>query len=205
MGRATNAVCLTCVGLLLALAVGEIALSAVSAQTSNRAGLVVRFSDGSVVTRCIEFGEPELTGYGVLTRSSLRVVAAGGAICAIEDTGCPLESCLSCAYPNYWSYWHLIGGNWSYSAVGADAYRVHDGDVEGWSWGLGEPPPVVAFDQICPTLPTTAPSLYLPIVLSALWSPSNMEGSAAAPSNMEGSAAAPSVTLPFSVGQWLSQ
>ncbi|HET7090026.1 MAG TPA: hypothetical protein VFL17_15425, partial [Anaerolineae bacterium] len=56
----------------------------------------------------------------------------------------------SCAFPpDYWSYWHLRDGSWAYASVGASSYTVHDGDVEGWSWGAGEPPALFTFDQIC--------------------------------------------------------
>jgi hypothetical protein len=79
----------------------------------------------------------------------------GAAICSIEGTGCPVEECLTCAQPSYWAYWHLIDGKWTYSRVGASAYTVRDGDVEGWAWGSGEPPPLVPFDQICASPPAT--------------------------------------------------
>jgi hypothetical protein len=135
----------------------------VRAQSPNRVGLVVRFGGGSVITRCVEFGEQEISGYDVLMRSGLDVVAyfdsgLGAAICAIEGTGCPLENCLTCATPNYWSYWHLVGGAWTYSPVGASGYKVHNGDVEGWSWEAGQSPPIIAFDEICaPPSPTDTP------------------------------------------------
>lgn len=148
--------------ILLALAVVVPGLTTIHAQQSNRVGLVVRFGDGSLITRCVEFAESEISGYDLLTRSGLSIVAAfdsgqGAAICAIEGTGCPVESCLTCATPNYWSYWHLSDGAWVYSQVGAGGYTVHDGDVDGWSWGAGGPPPVVPFDQICAPPPTDTP------------------------------------------------
>jgi hypothetical protein len=134
----------------------------VRAQGGNRAGLVVRFGDGSLVTRCIEFSESEISGYDLLTRAGLNVVTAfdsgmGAAICAIEGTGCPVESCLTCATPDYWSYWHLADGSWVYSQGGSSIYKVRNGDVEGWAWGNGDPPPATAFDQICAPPPTDTP------------------------------------------------
>jgi hypothetical protein len=130
------------------------------AQTPNRAGLVVRFGDGSFITHCVEFSEPQISGYDVLMRSGLNVVAAfdsgqGAAVCAIEGTGCPVESCLTCDTPNYWSYWHYVNGAWTYSAVGAIGHTVYSGDVEGWSWGAGDSPPEVPFHQICGAPPPT--------------------------------------------------
>ncbi len=130
------------------------------AQSPRRVALVVRFGEGNVITRCVSFSEEQISGYDVLTRSGLAIVAAfdpgaGAAICSIESTGCPQESCLTCDQPNYWSYWHLVGGEWVYSQLGASTYTVHDGDVEGWSWGTGSPPPVIPFDAVCaPPTPT---------------------------------------------------
>jgi hypothetical protein len=147
---------------LLALVIAGVGLPGACAQQPNRVGLVVHFGDGSVITRCVEFGEPEINGYDVLVRSGLAVIAAydsgqGAAVCKIEHEGCPAEDCLTCAYPNYWSYWHLANGAWVYSQVGGSGYTVHNGDVEGWSWGNGAPPPVVPLDQICAPLPTNTP------------------------------------------------
>ena len=148
---------------LLALTLAVSGLPTAGAEAPNRAGLVVRFGNGSFVTRCIEFGESEISGYDALTRSGLDVVVAfdsgmGAAVCKVEDDGCPLEDCLTCDAPNYWSYWHLSNGAWNYSPAGGSSYKVQDGDVEGWSWGTGDPPPVVAFDQICAPPATDTPT-----------------------------------------------
>jgi len=145
---------------LALLALVGASLPVVRAQTPNRAGLIVRFGDGSVTTRCIEFSESEINGYDLLTRSGLDIVEAfdpgqGAAICSIEGEGCPASSCLTCDVPNYWSYWHLVDGAWVYSQIGASNRTVHAGDVDGWRWGSGDPPPVVPFDQICTPPPTT--------------------------------------------------
>jgi hypothetical protein len=157
---------LTILALLLALGVG----SSVRAQQPNQVGLVVRHSDGSVITRCVEFGESEISGYDVLTRSGLSVVASGyagmgQAICSIDGEGCPASDCFcecegsTCVY---WAYYHLAGGQWQYSNVGASGYMAHSGDVEGWAWGeggmgSGAQPPVIPFDQICAPPATDTP------------------------------------------------
>jgi hypothetical protein len=134
------------------------------AQGPNRAGLVVRLDDGRTITRCVQFGELAISGQGVLMRSGLEVVAAGQAICDIEgQSGCPAWNCFCRCHPAsclYWSYWHLVGGDWEHSGVGAGEYQVHDGDVEGWSWGASAPPPLIPFYQIC--FPVV---LYFPLVL----------------------------------------
>lgn len=129
------------------------------AQQSSQVGLVVGFGDGSYATECISFTNTAITGYDVLMRSDLDVSTNGGAICQIEETGCPPEDCF-CSIPDYWSYWHLDKETetWKYSTSGARSVLVHDGDVEGWSWGP-EPPPALPFHHVC-----SLPSVYLPVV-----------------------------------------
>jgi hypothetical protein len=151
-----------CLFSLLAVAIVDQPLIPAHAMQSNRVGLVVAHGDGSTITRCIEFSESELSGYDVLQRSGLEIVAAqdsgaGAAVCAVDGEGCPKSDCLTCDMPNYWSYWHLEGGSWTYSPVGASIYKVHDGAVEGWRWGGGDPPPVIPFDQICAPPATDTP------------------------------------------------
>jgi hypothetical protein len=134
------------------------------AQSPNQVGLVVRKGDGSVVSRCIEFVEDEISGYDALMRSGLRVGASqsggiGVTICGIDGEGCPPNNCF-CACSGeictYWSYWHLVDGDWSYASMGANSHRLRPGDVDGWTWGQGEPPPIVSLEEICapPATPT---------------------------------------------------
>ena len=142
------------------------------AQAGNRAALVVDFGD-RVATQCVAFSESEISGYELLVRAGLNVeVEAGGmgaAVCRLDDTGCPSNDCFcQCSGGDdcvYWSYWHQSGGTWQYSAVGASAYQVGDGAVEGWTWGPGSPdqaipPPDLSFADVCApaATATSAPS-----------------------------------------------
>ncbi len=157
----TSIACLAAIAtLVLTLGVGS--LSRATAQQSNRVGLTIMFGDGSVVTSCVEFNEAEISGYEALKRTGLSLITSfdsgmGAGICKIEDQGCPKASCMTCDAPNYWSYWHLVGNSWSYSQLGASSYTVQNGDVEGWCWGTGDPPPVRTFDQICAPPATDTP------------------------------------------------
>jgi hypothetical protein len=150
-----------CLAAMVLLALSGVQIS--RAQANNRVALVVQFGDGSTVTRCVEFGEAEISGHDALARSGLAIEAdytnLGAAICKIEGTGCPASECLTCAAPSYWSYWHLKDSGWIYAPQGSSNYALHDGDVEGWRWGTGDPPPVIAFDQVCapPPPPTDVP------------------------------------------------
>ncbi|MCP4425765.1 MAG: LPXTG cell wall anchor domain-containing protein [Chloroflexi bacterium] len=137
--------------------------TAVSAQEANRAALIIRLEDGQAVSRCVEFSEAEISGYELLERSGLGVATAvaggmGSTVCSIENQGCPADDCFcQCKGGGdclYWSYWHLKEGEWNYSQAGAGSYRVHDGDAQGWSWGIGTPneaiePPLLTFDEVC--------------------------------------------------------
>lgn len=83
----------------------------------------------------------------------------GVTICDIEGTsGCSASNCfcqcqgMDCLY---WRYYYLSNDSWQYAPMGAAARTVEHGDVEGWAWGeenaSGGPPPLIPFDQICPT------------------------------------------------------
>jgi len=128
----------------------------------QRAGLVLRFGDGSVVTRCVSFSEPSISGAELLMRTGLSVVldlnsSIGASVCKIGNQGCDRgKSCFcqcegsTCAY---WQYFHLQSGAWKYSNLGAGVYQASDGAVEGWAWGNNVAPPVMSFDQICAAAP----------------------------------------------------
>ena len=161
----------------LAVLAGLWGASTLQASGPNRAGLVVAHADGSVVTRCVEFGEDQITGYDLLDRSGLdlnveQLGAEGLTVCRLDGEGCdfPQEPCFcectgggsNCVY---WSYWHLASGGWQYSAIGAAQSSIRNGSVDGWVWGLGNvsaasPPPAIPFEQIC--LPATATPTHTP-------------------------------------------
>lgn len=147
----------------------------VRAQETNRAGLVVVFGGDDVFSTCVEFAEPELTGYELLERAGLRVVAEnhilGKAICKIEDVGCdfPGEACFCECLGTpcvYWSYWYWEDGDWVYSGKGVSSRSLHNGDVDAWVWGNdATSPPLLSFESLClpPTAtPTPTPTLLPP-------------------------------------------
>ena len=142
-----------------------------TADQPNRAGLVVSFSDGSTVSRCVEFAEEQISGAELLKRSGLPLVlwgtGAGAAVCKIADEGCddPNDCFCRCHGSDcrYWAYYALEDGQWRYASAGASARKVHVGDVDGWAWGAGNAgegatPALFTFEEICPPpSPTSAP------------------------------------------------
>lgn len=137
-----------------------------SSLTNHQAGLAVFPGDGNVYTACVSFTEDTITGFDLLQRSGLKIEIAtnpsqGTAVCSIEGVGCPSNDCF-CNMPDYWSFWQYIDVGWAYSAVGSDQSPVIDGDVNAWSWGAGDPPAMISYQNICEgvpfVLPTTTPT-----------------------------------------------
>ena len=166
--------------LLFALVLGFAVWMPGKAQDTGRAGLVVQYSDGSVVTRCVTFSESSITGNDLLNRSGLSVISSygsmGATVCKIGNDGCSADDCFCQSPANYWSYWYLKDGSWQYSSLGASSRNVQSGDVEGWRWGSGSTAPALyTFSQICqeaantptftsiPPSATTAPATETPV------------------------------------------
>jgi len=148
-------------GLLLALPV------LASPVESHRAGVVIDYGDGRVETYCVTFTEQTLTGYELLERTNVEIVAAfeanGAAVCHLggaDGVGCAASNCF-CQFPlKYWSYWNQQGGAWGYSNVGASSASIADGTVNGWLWGNATQPPAwISLDVICASAePTPTPT-----------------------------------------------
>ncbi|MFC2043095.1 hypothetical protein ACFLUA_02970 [Chloroflexota bacterium] len=119
----------------------------------NRAALVVQSGDGSTKTFCISFENDTVSGYELLQRSSLPIIAGrdstGIAICRIGEYGCSEEDCFCASPPDYWSYWHMEDEDWVYSPLGSVVNDITNGDVDGWAWGPAIPPPLIPFNEIC--------------------------------------------------------
>ncbi len=165
----------------LLLLVPATASAWVNAGEVNQAALVVVHGDGRVLTRCVAFEEPQISGLDLLQRSGLDInleaSSDGAAICRLDGEGCtfPGQNCFcQCegATCVYWSYWQWSEGGWRYSQKGAASSTVLPGGVDGWVWGAGtveraSSPPAIAFADICapptPTLTVTPSSTATPI------------------------------------------
>jgi LPXTG-motif cell wall-anchored protein len=136
-----------------------------TAKAKNRAGVVVRLSDGELRKMCVFFDEPSITGSDLLERAGLDTETdsspLGTAVCKIGTTGCGSGDCF-CRYPVFWGYWTRDGASrsWRFSDVGSSDRKVVDGSLDGWSWGRdGKPaPPKIAFEDACPASAVAASS-----------------------------------------------
>jgi hypothetical protein len=129
---------------------------------SHQAGLAVFSSEGAVYTACISFDEEAITSLDLLQRSGLSIESAtnpsqGTAVCSIEAVGCPPNDCF-CNMPDYWSFWQGSDEGWVYSALGSEQSQVMDGDVNAWSWGTGNPPVDISYQNICEGVPFVIPT-----------------------------------------------
>ena len=117
----------------------------------HHAGLIVRHGDGRLTYADVAFQEETISGIDLLRRSGIEQVTIpfgglGVAVCSLEREGCPAVECrrrvCQGARPDdpYWQYFRQAApGQWRPLALGASATRVHDGDVDGWSWTGREP------------------------------------------------------------------
>jgi hypothetical protein len=133
----------------------------VSLLAESRAGLAIFSGDGTVFTACVTFEGDSISGLDLLQQSGLNMETAtnpnqGAAVCKIREVGCPASDCF-CSMPNYWAYWQLAENGWAYASTGADQSKVEDGNVNAWSWGSGNPPALISFQNICEGVPFVMP------------------------------------------------
>ncbi len=130
----------------------------VLAQQPHQAGLVIRHGDGRVIYRVVEFTEQEITGADLLLRAQVSLLTAGyggmgQAVCSLDGEGCPSDNCFCKSYTNPAFFWHYhrlnADGTWSSMAFGPESRKIHDGDIDGWSWTAGESGlPSISMDEL---------------------------------------------------------
>ncbi|MEM9292202.1 MAG: hypothetical protein AAGD01_11015 [Acidobacteriota bacterium] len=134
-------------------------------QESSRAGVVVDFGDGKVEQDCVSFSSSDYNGEELLQDAGFELDtmsdANGTNICSIDELGCDFPnqkcfcSCEGSGTCTYWVYWILTqnpeDGTWEWksSDLLANNQEVTNNDVNGWSWGAANKPPVVTIDQVC--------------------------------------------------------
>lgn len=139
--------------LLFILLAGLSLYQVAAAQSNNLIGLIIDFGNGEPARYCLDTSGESPAGYDLLTRTGQLVAAnhtaQGAAVCKIGTVGCPIDDCFCDSPPNYWSYWHLLDGQWAYAASGASSSLVQPGSVDAWVWGDGAPPQATTLEQIC--------------------------------------------------------
>lgn len=137
------------------------------AATVNHAAVIV--DDGGRVTKTvISFTGESVSGIEALQLAGQAPTVRGfsglgAAVCAIRTVGCSAgNDCLTCGGDHYWAYFRAPSGTRVYTKwpAGAGATRVRNGDVEGWHWSAGTPPPFATVEEIGipdPPATTTAP------------------------------------------------
>ena len=128
---------------------------------TNMAGLVVMHGNDTVLTRCVEFITPTLTGVQLLSLSGLQYTDAGGGyITGIDNEACTWGG----AGCQWWSYWISDTGNstWASSSVGTGSRTIRNGNLDGWQAQPDQSYPAAlrlqatTFHQICPAAPLAA-------------------------------------------------
>jgi hypothetical protein len=135
---------------------------------AGRAGVVVDFGNGQVVTQCVKFQGPYITGFDLLQRSGLAFTfqnfsGLGAAICSIQSTGCqfPAQACF-CQCPdangncNFFGYYvqDKHDTSFTFSDVGVSSQIVRNKDVNAFVFGSGTVPPTgYTFEDICKNNP----------------------------------------------------
>lgn len=131
------------------------------AADSHVAGLIIDYGDGRISYAWVPFSEDEISGIELLERSGLDLVTVGfggmgDAVCQIDDTGCPVGDCrqrlcqTSDPESPFWRYSRQTApGEWSFVATGVSGSKVHDGDIDAWSWtGTEAELPAMTMDQL---------------------------------------------------------
>lgn len=115
---------------------------------ASQAGLVIDYKEKADQVLCVQFNENEITGTELLARAGLSPIKDKyGMVQEISGEKA------SNSFEDYWSYWLNIGNSWEYSKVGANSYKVKNGDVQGWVRGDGNTKPqVLSFSEICKDL-----------------------------------------------------
>jgi hypothetical protein len=147
--------------LLCVLALLALRLPTAASADLNVAGLVVDYGDGRMSYAWVPFAEDEISGMELLRRSGLDIVTVGfgglgDGVCQIETTGCPVSECrqrlcqTSDPESPFWQYVQQTEpGVWTPYALGANASKVRDGDIEGWTWSGTSPQlPALSVDDI---------------------------------------------------------
>ncbi len=158
------------VAALASLAPGSPAIATCAGAGPNHAALVVEHGDGSVVTRCVAFDTPQITGLALLEASGVAWSGQtfggfGVAACALDGEPAHYSVCPGKDF--YWAFFvSRAGGAWQFATSGMSAISLSSGDAEGFRYvpasGNAATPPAPAGvcatsgSEATPTSPATS-------------------------------------------------
>ena len=138
-----------------------------SAAGAKHAVLVVE-TGSQKLKLCVGLDAPSVTGIHLIELAhsqdglQYRLGFGGLAVCQLAGIGPTGGDCFA-EYPSYWGFWLGDGsGGWTWSGSGAGSVQIHDGDLEGWTWGTGDTgtthprPPATTFASVCVASSPTA-------------------------------------------------
>jgi hypothetical protein len=122
------------------------------ASGAQHVAVVVEHGSGAVLTACVAFDGPPLTGDQVMRLSHIEYATTsygglGNAVCQVDNEPASYPpSCWTATSPYWAMYVFRSGGAWAVSNLGVSSQQFHDGDALGWhyvpqSGGGGGPPP----------------------------------------------------------------
>jgi hypothetical protein len=134
-----------------------------------------------LVLKCVEFAAEAINGLTLLELAGVNSGqppqvydwgAGAYSICQIdhEPSKVPDQCFARTSDPN-WSDWSASTSGWVTRTTGTSGYRIHDGDMEGWTYtsAFGAPPPSIRFSQVCVSPATSIPPAAVtqpPVALS---------------------------------------
>lgn len=137
--------------------------------------------------KCVEFAADAINGLTLLELAGVNSGqppqiydwgAGAFSICQVDrEPGQVPDRCFGPTSGSNWSDWSATSSGWVARSSGTSGYRIHDGDVEAWTFtpGFGAPPASIAFSQVCasPAASTSAAVTYPPTAMP-IASPSGM-------------------------------
>ncbi len=156
---------------------------------SSQIAVVVSFNSlgGGTQTSCIGDVGSGLSALGAAGHSYTFVDRQPGLVCTIDNAPNPCNGAPTNAY---WSYWTAsLGGNWSYSNVGAGNRNPAPGSAEGWSFGSGGQPGIAPPGVNAPPPPPPPPPPAPP-------APAPAPGPAPPPAGGPGGGSSPPAEVP---------
>jgi hypothetical protein len=131
-----------------------------------------------LVLKCVDFAADAINGLTLLELGGVNSGqppqvydwgASAYSICQVdrEPRQVP-DRCFGPTSGPNWSDWSVAPSGWVARSTGTSGYRIHDGDVEGWTYtsAFGAPPPSIRFSQVCvsPATPTPPAAVTQPPV-----------------------------------------